>query len=383
MMETRSFKGTGEKTSLLGFGTMRLPVLNETGDSVDTEKTAKMVDDAIQNGVNYFDTALPYHDGKSETVIGNILSAYPRDSFYLADKMPIWIVKTADDVERIFQKQLEKCKVEYFDFYLLHNLSLPKMPRIEAVKAYEYLARQKQEGKIRHLGFSFHDTPDALKQIADRYDWDFAQIQLNYLDWDLLNAKSQYEILTDRDLPVAVMEPVRGGALATLCPQALSILKEADPESTPASWALRFAASLPNVYTVLSGMSNSEQVTDNLKTFNNFKPFTKEDQEVINKVLDAYRKASPVPCTACRYCMDCPNGVDIPKNFAIYNRFLTTENWVEFISSYFVLEEEKRASQCVGCGICLEKCPQKLNITDLMPKIEDAFQKVEKPGWFA
>ncbi|MDO4586722.1 MAG: aldo/keto reductase [Planctomycetia bacterium] len=382
-MEKRSFKTTEKKISLLGFGTMRLPVINTETQEIDLPQAEEMFDNALKNGVNYFDTAFPYHNGMSETVVGNILANYPRDSFYLADKMPIWDVQSPDDVAKIFQKQLEKCRVDYFDFYLLHNISLRKMPKIEAMKAYEYLAEQKKSGKIRQLGFSFHDSSDALKNIVNRYDWDFAQIQLNYLDWELLDAQGQYNILTEHELPIAIMEPIRGGALATLCPEAIAILKEADPEKSPASWALRYAASLPNVYTVLSGMSNLEQLADNIQTFHHFQPLTSAEQNVLSKALDAYRKASPIPCTACRYCMDCPNGVDIPKNFAIYNRYLTTSNIIEFISSYIVLEESKRAKHCVECGLCQEKCPQKLNIPELMPKIDNAFQKIEKPQWFA
>lgn len=382
-MEKRTFKTTGEQISLLGFGTMRLPVIDSASQKIDVELASAMFANAIKSGVNYFDTALPYHFGMSETVVGDLLSAYPRESFYLADKMPIWVVKTADDVKEIFQKQLEKCRVDYFDFYLLHNLSLPKMKKIEEMKAYEFLAEQKKEGRIRHLGFSFHDTPAALTEVADLHDWDFAQIQLNYLDWELLDARGQYDILTNREIPVAVMEPVRGGTLATLSPKALEILKEAAPDRSPASWALRFAASLPNVYTVLSGMSSEIQVADNIKTFCNFSPLTGDERKILDRALDAYRKSHSIPCTACRYCMDCPNGVDIPKNFAIYNRWLTGKDQTDFISSYFVLGENKRASQCVGCGICKEKCPQKIDIPELMPKINAEFESIEKPEWFA
>lgn len=382
-METRPFRTARENISLLGFGTMRLPVIDSDAHKIDVALTEQMLDEALKNGVNYFDTAWPYHFGNSETVVGNALSAYRRSSYYLADKMPIWAVQKPEDVAQIFEEQLKKCKVDYFDFYLLHNLSSPKMPRIEAMKAYDYLVRQKEEGRIRRLGFSFHDTPSALVKIVERYEWDFAQIQLNYLDWELLDARGQYEILTQHGLPVAVMEPIRGGALAGLCPKALEILRTADPRRSPASWALRFAASLPNVYTVLSGMSAPDQLADNLRTFSPFEPLTAEDRQTLDRAIDAYRKSSPIPCTACRYCMDCPNGVDIPNNFAIYNRWLTTKEPIDFISSYFVLGDEKRASQCVGCGVCKEKCPQKIDIPALMPKIDAEYEKVQKPEWFA
>ncbi|MBO7679760.1 MAG: aldo/keto reductase [Thermoguttaceae bacterium] len=364
----------------LGFGMMRLPVKED--QSIDRDLLAKMVGAAREAGVNYFDTAYPYMDGASEIVTGELLANYPRESFYLADKLPVWDIHSPDDVERIFNEQLKKCGVEYFDFYLLHNMTASKLPSVEKYKMIDALDRQKKAGKIRHFGFSFHDTPEALEKMLGYYDWEFTQIQLNYLDWDLLDAKRQYEILTERDIPVAVMEPVRGGALATLSPAALDYLKSVDPAASAASWALRFAASLPNVYVVLSGMSTLEQVEDNLKTFSPFVPLSEQDYKTIAKTLEIYNASGSIPCTACRYCMDCPAGVDIPKNFGVYNRLLATKNEIEFLNSYNTLGAEHQAANCVGCGQCLDKCPQKIAIPELMPKIAERYNTIEKPSWF-
>lgn len=382
MVEKRAFKGSDDKISLLGFGAMRLPVTNVETQEIDTGQAEEMIDYAWQSGVNYFDTAWPYHNGQSETVLTRALARYPRESYYLADKMPIWDANTSSDVENIFEAQLKKCGVDYFDFYLLHSMSVSKWDKTCRLKAYDYLAKQKEKGRIRRLGFSFHDTPATLEKIADAATWDFAQIQLNYLDWELLDARGQYDVLTKRGIPVAVMEPVRGGTLATLSPNALALLKQADPDVSAASWAIRFAAGLPNVYTVLSGMSSMEQLKDNINTVSPFSPLTESQCKLLDDVLAEFRKASPILCTGCRYCMDCPNGVDIPKNFELYNHYLQTSEWSAFINGYFTIGAEKQAKCCIGCGICQDKCPQKIDIPGLMPKIAEAYEKIEKPNWF-
>lgn len=382
MVEKRAFKGSDEKISLLGFGAMRLPVTNAETEEIDTAKAEKMINYAWESGVNYFDTAWPYHNGQSETVLARALARYPRESYFLADKMPIWEVNTPSDVEDIFEKQLVKCGVDYFDFYLLHSMSVSKWEKTRRFKAYDYLAKQKEKGRIRRLGFSFHDTAATLETIADVAAWDFAQIQLNYLDWELLDARGQYDVLTKRSIPVAVMEPVRGGTLATLSPEALALLAQAGPNVSAASWAIRFAAGLPNVYTVLSGMSTMEQLKDNIKTMSPFSPLSDSERKLLNDALVLFRKVSPILCTGCRYCMDCPNGVDIPKNFELYNHYLQTSEWSAFINGYFTIGADKQAARCIGCGICQDKCPQKINIPDLMPKIADAYDKIEKPIWF-
>ena len=233
----------------------------------------------------------------------------------------------------------------------------------------------KAEGKIRYLGFSFHDKPEVLAHICDTYQWDFAQIQLNYLDWEMQDAKRQYEILTEHGIPVIVMEPVRGGVLANPCEASNEVLKAARPDMSIASWAIRYAASLPNVLTVLSGMSNREQVEDNVATMTDFEPLTEADYKVIDEAVDLYKKKDTVPCTGCRYCMDCPFGVDIPKMFSIYNRYAVQKDEEDYWEEYSAQPESERADQCQACGACMEQCPQHIRIPDKMAMIRELTEK--------
>ena len=375
-MEKRYFKSIGEKISLLGFGCMRLPKLYDDKQDIDEILAQKMIDYAIENGINYFDTAYPYHEGMSETFIGKALKKYPRESFHLTTKMPVWLVQNEDDTERIFNEQLEKCQVDYFDFYLMHNLNEEHFENAEKHHVYDFLKQKKAEGKIRHLGFSFHDSVELLESIVKTHKWDFAQIQLNYLDWDLQNAKRQYEILSENNLPVIVMEPVRGGALATLSESAIAILKSENPDASPASWAIRYAASFPNVLTVLSGMSNFEQVKDNIQTISDFEPLSEKEREVLQKALTAYRASGTIPCTGCRYCMDCPAGVDIPKVFSAYNQYCISKNANVLKITYQILGEEKQEHHCVNCKKCVPKCPQKIDIPKHMIEIKETISKL-------
>jgi predicted aldo/keto reductase-like oxidoreductase len=330
-----------------------------------------MVDRAFKAGVNYFDTAWPYHEKMSEVFVGETLPKYPRDSYYLASKMPTWEVfkSPAEDMEHIFSEQLRKCKVDYFDFYLVHSLDVEHYKNMKQYRMYEFLKKKKDEGKIRRLGFSFHDHPDVLKEIVDNYKWDFVQIQLNYLDWEILKAKESYEILTERHIPVIVMEPVRGGALATLNDKAIGILKQAAPGASVASWAIRFAASLPNVMTVLSGMSSLEQVEDNLATIADFKPLNEAENKVLAEAVAAYRASGTIPCTGCRYCVDCPVGVDIPRIFSFYNLFQVNKDRGGFASGYRAISEKGQAHNCVACGQCMTHCPQGIKIPDRLKEI--------------
>lgn len=365
--------------SLLGFGTMRLPQTDsEDPAAIDYPKAQEMIDYAMAHGVNYFDTAYTYHKGQSERFIGQALKKYPRESYFLATKMPTWLLKSKDDLKRIFEHQLEKCQVEYFDFYLVHDINVDDYDNFIQYQMYDFLAQKKAEGKIRHLGFSFHDTPELLQQVASSYDWDFAQIQLNYIDWELQNAKRQYEILEELGLPVIVMEPVRGGALATLNPEAVSILQSCQPDASPASWALRYAASLPAVLTILSGMSTLAQVEDNTRTLKDAKPLTSSERQVLEQAYTAYRSSLAVPCTNCRYCMDCPAGVDIPKNFTAYNQYAVTKNKIGFLISYRLLGDKKQASSCVHCNRCVTLCPQHIPIPEELAKISRFQAELEK-----
>jgi predicted aldo/keto reductase-like oxidoreductase len=373
----RKFNGIAKEISLLGFGLMRLPLTSESARDIDYGKSAGMVARAIDAGVNYFDTAWVYHEGQSEVFAGNALSKYPRDKYCLATKMPIWILESQSDLERIFTEQLKKCRVDYFDFYLLHNIGGETYDMSVKYNVYEFLRKKKEAGYIRYLGFSMHDGPDLLDEAVKRWEWDFAQIQLNYIDWETLASKRQYQILADRGIPVVVMEPVRGGALANLQGPAADILKSADAGASQASWAIRYAASLPEVITVLSGMTTMEQVEDNLKTFSDFRPVSDEERAVLDKAAAAYRSSGTIPCTGCRYCMDCPSGVDIPRVFGIYNHYKTVSTVnpamakIVFINTYRTLSEPQKAHNCVACGACVSHCPQGIDIPKFMKEIAD------------
>ena len=384
-MEKRIYKDKDE-VSLIGFGCMRLPVENQKTQKIDFEKAEKLIDYAYEKGVNYFDTAYAYHNGDSEVFIGEVLKKYPRDSYYLADKMPTWLLEDYSDGEKYFEEQLKRCQVDYFDFYLLHTLGKPDTDFIERyIKTgiYEYLVEEKKKGRIKNLGFSFHGQEKELKEILDNGEWDFAQIQLNYLDWDIQHAKTYYEMLEEKNIPCIVMEPIRGGNLVKLCDESIDILKKENPNASIASWALRYAASLPNVLTVLSGMSNMEHVEDNMATFNSFSEMSEREYQVLEVAKKKYIDLGTIPCTGCRYCMDCPFGVDIPEVFSIYNKnsslmslpvsfdeqYIFSPKFKMFIEDYNTLTDDKKANNCVDCKKCVKECPQGIQIPEHMKKI--------------
>jgi predicted aldo/keto reductase-like oxidoreductase len=381
-MEKRVYKKTGEPVSLLGFGMMRLPRIDPDKSDIDYDLGQKMVDYAIARGVNYFDTAYPYHDGKSEPFTGSALSKYKRDSFFVATKMPSWELKDRDAAPRLLGTQLDRLKMDYIDFYLCHALSSfdDYVAKYENLGAIAYLEEQKAKGVIHNLGFSFHGEAADLEKLTARRDWDFVQIQANYLDWDGQNAKRLYEILTEKNIPCVIMEPVRGGMLATLCEESVRILREAEPGQSVASWAVRFAATLPNVLTVLSGMTAMEQVEDNVKTLGNFKALTEGDYQTLQKALAAFLDTGSIPCTGCRYCMDCPSGVDIPRVFEVYNKCAAAhqlpvsfggeaavrESAKFFAAAYREIPGNNRAHNCSACRACLAHCPQSIKIPEQM-----------------
>ncbi len=375
-MEYRKYNKTGEKISLLGLGNMRLPKLREDAEDIDTVRAQEIVDYAYEHGVNYFDTAYMYHDGKSEKFIGQALKKYDRSSFFLATKMPIWMAKTPEKMRQIFENQLKNLQTDYIDFYLFHSLTKANFDKCIAFGLYDYLSEKKEQGIIRNLGFSFHDTPEELERICDTYSWDFAQIQLNYLDWEMQDAKRQYEILENRGIQCIIMEPVRGGKLVNTCEAANEIFMQANPKVSVASWAIRYAASLPNVLTVLSGMSNMDQVEDNVKTLTDFAPLTQEEHEVVQRAVYEYKKKDTVPCTGCRYCMDCVSGVDIPKAFELYNRFVMDGNVETYKRDYFMLEDSAHENHCISCGLCAQHCPQGIAIPEKLEMIHKRTQEL-------
>lgn len=359
----------GKQLSNLGFGTMRLP-LKEDG-TIDQIRMDAMVDYAMENGVNYFDTAWPYHSGTSEISIGKSLARYPRESWYLADKYPGHQVSESYNPAAIFEAQLEKCGVEYFDFYLLHNVCETSVDTYLDPKwgILDYFREQKRLGRIRHLGFSTHGRVEMIRSFLDRCgeDMDFCQIQLNYLDWTLQNAKEKYELLTERGIPVWVMEPVRGGKLAKLSEENEAKLKALRPEDSIASWGFRFLQRLPNVTMVLSGMSNMEQMVDNVRTFSDESPITKSETDLLLELAEGMTNQNP--CTACRYCVDgCPVGLDIPLLVSVCSELRYDPTTIGAMP-IDALPEEKHPSACLSCGKCTQICPQSLPIPEIMAEL--------------
>ena len=369
-----------KKLSALGLGAMRLPIMK--GGSVgqiDEEQTVKMLDYALDHEINYFDTAYGYHDGQSEIVMGKVLGRYPRESYYLADKFPGYDLSNMDKVESIFEEQLKKCGTEYFDFYLFHNVYEKNLEPYmdEKYGIMEYLRKQKEAGRIRHLGFSCHGRYDTLKRFLDTYgdDLEFCQIQLNYLDWKLQDAKAKVELLNEYKMPIWVMEPLRGGKLASLSDENSEKLKACRPDEKIPAWGFRFLQSIPGVTMILSGMSDMEQLMENAATFAQEKPLTEEEIKVLMEVTDSMLDI--LPCTACRYCTShCPKKLDIPTLMSLYNesRFNMT-----IITQMAVgaMPEDKRPDACIGCKSCEAVCPQMLKISEAM---KDFAQKLGQPA---
>ena len=367
MVDRLKFKDT--EVSRLGLGTMRLPcktpLKREANPLIDYKAGQELVDLAYQNGVNYFDTAYIYHAGKSESFISSALKKYPRDSYFLADKLPVWMCFRKSDLEKIFNKQLERCGVDYFDFYLLHSLDAGNWKKCVKFNAIDFVEQKRKEGKVKYFGFSFHGTIDDLKEIVAAHDWDFAQIQMNYLDWNNQNAKEQYQILTDAGIPVIIMEPVRGGKLANPPKAVCEMFSNAKPDKSYASWAISFDASFDNVLTILSGMNAPEQMLDNLATLTDFKPLSENDMNLCHNAAAIMNKNDIIPCTGCDYCADCPKGVKISSIFAVYNSFKNGDcTKEEAIAKYN--EIDVRADACINCGKCKSHCPQQIDIPGWM-----------------
>lgn len=367
MIDRRMIPQFGCEISRLGYGGMRFP---KNGDEVDVEEAVKLLRKAYDMGVNYFDTAVVYHKGESEKIFGKAFEIYDRSSYYLADKMSIWVCKDEQEMKDLFERQLKTLKTDYIDFYLVHSLNRNHYQKVKEFHCVEFLQEMKRQGKIKHLGFSFHDTYPVFTQILDDYDWDFVQIQLNYLDWQNQGAEQLYRELEKRNLPCMVMEPVRGGYLATLDEQRAKPFLEMEPNRSIASWAIRWVESLPQVTVVLSGMSDMAQLEDNVAMMTNFEPMNEKELEAVAKVVEEIRKVNDIPCTGCRYCMDCPMGVDIPEIFAIYSRLKIFGKDKSFVEDYKeVMENGNGAEHCIGCQQCMNHCPQSIEIPDKLAMI--------------
>ena len=361
----------GKKLSALGMGCMRLPVTDEKNSSIDKSATREMIDYAIKNGVNYFDTAWGYHDGESENIVGEILSEYPRDSFYIATKFPGYDVSNMTKVEEIFEEQLKKCRVDYFDFYMFHNVCESNIEEYldRQYGIYDYLMKQKENGRIRHLGFSTHGTLDTMKRFIDAYgkDMEFCQIQLNWIDWKMQNAKAKVEMLKEQGIPVWVMEPVRGGKLATLEEEYANELRPLRPDATPAEWSFRFLQSIPEVVVTLSGMSDMKQLIENIATYGEEKPLSEKETEKLFSVADAMTSKTTLPCTACRYCTThCPMELDIPNLIDLYNEHVYSGGGFLAPMAIGSLPDDKKPSACLSCRACEAVCPQNIKISEMM-----------------
>ncbi len=362
----------------LGFGLMRLP---QKDGKIDIDEFCRMADMYMEAGLNYFDTAYTYHGGKSESAAKEaVVKRYPRESFKLTTKLPGWELKSEADRDRIFNEQLERAGVDYFDFYLLHSIENENVDVYEKLDCFNWGLQKKAEGRIRHFGFSFHGSPEMLERLLDENpEIEFVQIQLNYIDWDnpVVQSGRLYDILSKRNIPIIVMEPVKGGSLAKLKPEIEAKFRAVRPDASAASWAFRYVASLPGVMTILSGMTHEDQMRDNISTFTNFKPLTEEDRKTFDEVIAMMKSIPQIGCTACRYCVDgCPMKIGIPDVFRSINFMNLFDDTERPLAMYknLISSGSGRASDCIACGQCEGVCPQHLPVISLM---KDASAKLD------
>lgn len=365
------------KLSALGLGNMRLPVIDGDDSKIDVEASREMVAYAMEAGINYYDTAYGYHGGASETVIGELLKEYDRDSFYLADKFPGYDLSNMPKVKEIFEEQLVKCQVEYFDFYLFHNVCEMNVEQYldPQYGIYDYLIEQKRNGRIKHLGFSAHGDIECMKKFLDAYgkDMEFCQIELNYFDYKFQDAEGKVALLDEWNIPVWVMEPVRGGQLATLNDDAAAKLKAARPDEEVPAWAFRFIQSIPSVTMTLSGMSSMQQLKDNIATYEESKPLSDEEMELILGIADEMIRKTTVPCTGCHYCVShCPMELDIPFLLKLYNESMA-EGTGNFIAPMALasIDKDKQPECCINCQACMQVCPQTIHIPEELAKFAE------------
>lgn len=362
----------GSDIKKLGFGLMRLP---QKDGQIDLEQLKAMVDLYLEKGFTYFDTAYPYHGGQSEVATREALvKRHPRSSYQLATKLPVWEVKQASDLQRLFNTQLERTGAEYFDFYLLHALGKDRLASLDSFDMWGFVAGLKAKGLVKHIGFSFHDTADVLDEILTKHpEMEFVQLQINYADWEDKDVQSKacYEVALKHNKPIIVMEPVKGGRLASMSPDTEAIMKNAEPSMSVASWAVRYAASIENLVTVLSGMSNLAQMQDNLSYMVDFKPLSQSERSVVDAVVRKNAEIPTIPCTDCKYCVeDCPQKINIPGIFETYNDLKVYHNLDAMKGHYkWVTKDGGKASDCIACGLCEGHCPQHIPIIENMKEI--------------
>ncbi len=370
-------KYLGESIKKLGFGLMRLPM---KGEEIDIEQVKKMVDTFMSKGFTYFDTAYVYIGGKSEVALKEaVVDRYPRESFQCATKLPLWDLKSPEDMEKVFQESLTRAGLSYYDFYLLHALGKDSAAKAEELGAWEFIKGLKEQGRVKHIGFSFHDSAEVLDDILSKHpEAEFVQLQINYADWDSENVQSRlcYETARKHKKPVIIMEPVKGGSLATMTPEVQKLFKEASPGLSIPSWAVRYAASLEGIVTVLSGMSTEEQLNDNVSYMEHFEPLSDSEREVVKKAVDILNSTPTIPCTGCKYCVDgCPQKINIPGAFSAMNNFTLYNNEAGAKENYKqATSEGGRASDCIQCGQCETHCPQHIEIIETLKKCAAALE---------
>ncbi len=372
-----SDKYLGESIKKLGFGLMRLPM---KGEEIDIEQVKNMVDTFMSKGFTYFDTAYVYIQGKSEVALGEaVVKRYPRDSFQCASKLPLWDLNSPDEMEKIFQESLDRASLSYYDFYLLHAMGADRVKTADELGAWEFMKKLKAEGRAKHIGFSFHDSAEVLEDILKNHpEMEFVQLQINYADWesDSVQSRKCYEVARKYGRPVIIMEPVKGGSLATMTPEVQKLFKDARPELSVPSWAVRYAASLEGIVTVLSGMSTEAQLNDNVSYMENFQPLDEGEREVVAKAVEILNSIPTVPCTACKYCVDgCPQKINIPGVFSAFNG-LTLYNNVEGAKGRYqgAVKDGGKASDCIQCGNCEAHCPQHIQIIETLKKAAAALE---------
>ena len=361
----------GESIKKLGFGLMRLPM---NGDEIDMDQTKKMVDTFMSKGFTYFDTAYVYIGGKSEVALKEaVVDRYPRDSFQCATKLPLWDQKTHEELQEILDTSLQRAGLEYYDFYLLHAMSAERAQKADELQAWDFMKQVKAQGKAKHIGFSFHDSAEALEDILKNHpEMEFVQLQINYADWesDSVQSRKCYQVARKYNKPVIIMEPVKGGSLATMTPEVQKLFKDANPEASIPSWAIRYCASLEGIITVLSGMSNEEQLNDNVSYMEDFQPLTDSERQVVAKAVEILNNTPTIPCTACKYCVDgCPQKINIPGVFSAMNNFTLYNNLPGAKGSYQnAVKDGGKAGDCIQCGSCEAHCPQHIQIIEELKK---------------